>query len=127
MAPSSSNPQLIFNNALQAYERRTKTNLLSHPLAAQLQSRDTPEAILTLLREQVQVQAHQHILDKLTKWLDPTVNVLHTLSVFLGEDVSLVCLDTILKICILFGFTGYLPSETNLYWGRRPPFSAYPT
>jgi hypothetical protein len=98
MASSSSNLQLIFNNALQLYEKRTKINLLAHPLAAQLQSCDTPGTIITLLREQVQIQAQD---DKLTKWLDPIVNVLHTLSVSLG-GVSLVCLDTILEICILF-------------------------
>lgn len=101
VASSSSNHQLIFNNALQVYERRTKTNLLAHPLAAQLQSRDTPATIITLLREQLQIQA-QDTVDKLTKWLDPFVNVLHTLSVSLGEDVSLVCLETILEICVLF-------------------------
>lgn len=102
-ASSSSNLQLTFNNALQLYERRTKINLLAHPLAAQLQSRDTPGAIITLLREQVQIQA-QDVVDKLTKWLDPIVNVLHTLSVSLGEGVSLVCLDTKLETCTLFQF-----------------------
>jgi hypothetical protein len=83
---SSSNLQPIFNNALQEYERRTKTNLLTHPLAARLQSCDTPGAIITLLREQVQIEA-QDIVDKL---LDPFVNALNTLSVSLEECVSLV-------------------------------------
>ena len=35
LAASSSNFQLIINNALKAYEKRTKNDLLAHPLAAQ--------------------------------------------------------------------------------------------
>ena len=98
VATSSSN-QSVFNNALQVYERRTKTNLLVHPLAVLFESCDTPGTIITLLRQQVQIQA-QDVIEKLTKGLDPIVNVLHTLSLSLGENVSLVCLDTVLKVCI---------------------------
>jgi hypothetical protein len=53
-AASSSNFQLIFNNALKAYEKRTKRDLLAHPLAAQLQICNTPSAILAVLHQQVQ-------------------------------------------------------------------------
>src|SRR5713101_1766874 len=52
-ATSSSNFQLIINNALKAYEKRTKEDLLAHPLAAQLQTCRTPTAILPILQEQV--------------------------------------------------------------------------
>jgi hypothetical protein len=41
-ASSSSNFQLIINNALKAYEKRTKEDLLAHPLAAQLQACNSP-------------------------------------------------------------------------------------
>ena len=53
-ATSSSNFQPIFNNALKEYQRRTKKDLLTHPLAAQLQACDSPSSILVLLRQQVQ-------------------------------------------------------------------------
>jgi hypothetical protein len=48
---SSSNFQSVFNVALEAYEKTTKNKLLAHPLATQLQSCDSPTAILTVLRD----------------------------------------------------------------------------
>ena len=93
---SSSNFQLIFNNALKAYEKRTKKDLLAHPLAARLQACDSPGAILSILQQQVQ-ELERSIGssdDKWTKWLDPTVNVLYAFSATLGEGVSLVHLGT---------------------------------
>ena len=90
-ATSSTNFQLIFNNALKEYERRTKNDLLAHPLAAQLQDCNTPGAILAVLHQQVQGLGQSPSSDdRWTKWLDPTVNVLHTLSDTLAEGVSLV-------------------------------------
>ena len=100
-ASSSLNLQLIFNNALRLYQRRTKTNLLAQPLAARLESCETPGTVITLLQEQVQIQ-DQDVVDSLTKWLYRFVNVLHALSVSIGERISLVCIDTILEICVLF-------------------------
>ena len=91
---SSPNLQLVFNNALQAYEKQTKIILLAHPLAARLQScADSPGAILTLLRGEVQgIDQSPNSDDKWTKWLDPTVKVISAFSMALGERVSLVCL-----------------------------------
>ena len=89
---SSSNFQAIFNNALKAYERRTKKDLLAHPLASQLQECDSHSSILTMLKQQVQeLNQSQTSDERLTKWLDPTVKVLYTFSETLGEGVSLVC------------------------------------
>ncbi|KAF8495948.1 hypothetical protein F5888DRAFT_512217 [Russula emetica] len=86
----SNNFQVIFNNALKAYERRTKKDLLAHPLAAELQPCDSPSSILTALQQQVQeLNRSQSSDERLTKWLDPTVKVLYTLSETLGEGVSL--------------------------------------
>ncbi|KAI0269711.1 hypothetical protein BGY98DRAFT_1190196, partial [Russula aff. rugulosa BPL654] len=88
---SSSNFQLIFNNALKAYERRTKNDLLAHPLAPQLQDCESHSSILNILQQQVQeLNRSQTSDERLTKWLDPTVKVLYTLSETLGEGVSLV-------------------------------------
>jgi hypothetical protein len=92
---SSPNFQLIFNNALKAYEKRTKCDLLAHPLAAQLQACDVPSAILALIHQQVQgLHQSQRGDERLTKWLEPTVNVLYAFSTTLGEGVGLVCLWT---------------------------------
>ena len=87
----SSNFQLIFNNALKAYEKRTKNDLLAHPLAADLQKCNSPSAILTVLHQQAQgLDQSPSSGDRWTKWLNPTVNVLYVLSETLGEGISLV-------------------------------------
>ena len=101
-ATSSSNFQQIFDNALKAYQRRTKKDLLTHPLAAQLQACNSPSGILAVLQQQVkESNRSQSTDDRLTKWLDPTVNVLCALSDALGEGVSLVCSTTRpCEICI---------------------------
>jgi hypothetical protein len=88
---SSSNFQLIINNALDAYKKRTKNDLLAHPLASKLQACNTPSAILAVLQQQIQgLDQSQSSDDRWTRWLDPTVNVLFALSATLGEGVGLV-------------------------------------
>ena len=91
-ATSSSTFKPIFDNALKEYQRRAKKDLLTHPLASQLQACDSPGRILALLQQQVQeLDQSQSGDDRLIKWLDPTVNVLYALSDTLGEGVGLVC------------------------------------
>ncbi|KAI9432760.1 hypothetical protein H4582DRAFT_1091100 [Lactarius indigo] len=80
----------IFEAALKAYNNQTKKDIASHPLATQLQSCDSPSAILAILRAQVQAfDRSQGADERLTKWLDPTVNVLFAFSATLGEGVGL--------------------------------------
>lgn len=92
MASSSPNFQPIFEAALQAYEKATNNKLLAHPLAAQLQSCDSPAAILSVLKNLVQQSDQSSRDESLRNWLDPTINVLYTLSVSLGVGVGLVSL-----------------------------------
>ena len=87
---SSPNFQLIFNNALETYKKRTKNDILAHPHVGQLQNCTSSSAVLALIHQQVQGLRRDD--DRLTKWLDPTVRVLHVFSETLGEGVSLVCL-----------------------------------
>ena len=94
-ADSTSNFQLIFNNALKAYEAHTRKDLLAHPLAAQLQACNSPADILSILQQQVQgLDQSRACNDRWTKCLDPTVSVLYSLSETLGEGVALVSLRT---------------------------------
>ncbi|KAH9019340.1 hypothetical protein EDB83DRAFT_2556025, partial [Lactarius deliciosus] len=88
---SSSNLQAIFYASMKEYEKKTKKDLLAHPLMAQLQTCNSSTEILAILRTQVQ-QFEQSMSgdDKLTKWLNPTVNVLYAFSAALGEGVGLV-------------------------------------
>ncbi len=90
-AASSSAFQAIFYASMKDYQKKTKKDLLAHPLLAQLQPCDSATDILTVLRAQVQ-QFEQSTsgVDKWTKWLNPTVKVLRTLSAALGEGVGLV-------------------------------------
>ena len=89
---TSSNFQLVFNNALKAYKKRTKKDPLAHPLADRLETCDSANSILTVLREQVQELNESQSSN--TKWLGPTVNVLHAFSETLGEGVGSVCFRT---------------------------------
>ena len=84
-----SNLQLILDNALKTYKKRTKKDLLKHPLADRLQACNSPSSILTVLQGQVQELNESQRSNM--KWLDPTVNVLHTFSEILGEGVGSVC------------------------------------
>ena len=90
-----SNFDSIFNSALDAYKKRTKQDLTSHPLLPTLQACDSPDAVLTVLREQIPALTQsQNADERLTKWLVPTVNVLYTFSTTLGAGVSLVNIRT---------------------------------
>ena len=96
-ANSSTNFQLILSNALKAYEKRTKMDLLAHPLAVELEDCNSPSAILSVLHRQVQglgLDRAPSSDDRWTKWLYPTVNVLHTLSHSLGQAISPVSFTT---------------------------------
>jgi hypothetical protein len=81
----------IFNAALETYKRKTKKDLASHPLLPSLQSCESPESILNVLREQIPAfRQSQDRDERLTKWVTPTVNVLYSFSATLGGAVGLV-------------------------------------
>jgi hypothetical protein len=85
---SSSNFQVIFDNALKAYKKRARNDLLTHPLANRFEACDSASSFLAVLQEQVQQLNNSQGTN--AKWLDPTVNVLYTFSEMLGEGVGSV-------------------------------------
>jgi hypothetical protein len=88
---SSSSYQSIFDNALNEYRNKTKQDLRAHPLLAKLQTCDSPDTVLIVLREQIPKFDHSRIGDdRLAKWLNPIVKVLSTFSEAIGSGVSLV-------------------------------------
>ena len=88
---SSSNFQSIFNAALKAYEKKTKKDLLAHPLAAQLQACNSPSDILVILQDKVKEFDQSRSADeRLSRWLNPTINVLYAFSATLGGGIGLV-------------------------------------
>ena len=115
---SRSNFSSIFNSALEQYKRKTKQDLAKHPLLPRLQSCDSPEAILTVLRGQSpEFNQFQNSDDGLTNWVTPTVNVLYSFSATLGGVVGLVNI-TIFPYHIVQSniyFSGIPTSEHNFY------------
>ena len=125
---SSSNFQLIIDNALKVYQKRTKTDLLLHPLAAQLQTCQSPSDILAVLQGQVHgLDQSQSGDDRWTKWLDPTIHVLLTFSGAVGT-VGLVRPG----ICVYprshahIYLAGICTRDGDLRWSWCSSFSAYP-
>ena len=96
---SSPNFETIFAAALKEYNKQTKEDITSHPLAAQLKSCDSPNAILTVLQIQVQTfDQSQSANERWTKLLDPTVNVLYAFSGFLANVTGPVYCETFSRL-----------------------------
>ena len=94
-AASSSNVQQTINNALKVYKKRTRKDLLNHPLASELRVCDSPAAILAILQQQlVGPDQSRSSDDRQIKWLVPTVKVLYTFSATLEERAGLVSIRT---------------------------------
>ena len=88
---STTNFQPIFEKALQEYKKKTGKDLTVHPLAAEIEACDSPQAILTVLEEKAnELDQSRSSDERLTKWLNPTVNILSTLSATLGQGAGLV-------------------------------------
>ena len=122
---SHSNFLPIFNSALESYRRKTKKDLAKHPLLSTLQSCDSPDAVLTVLRDQIPAfNQSQNRDDELTKWVIPTVNVLYTFSATVGKGVGLV---NIMIFCrqeclLIFIFSGFPTCKCNFCGNRCPSF-----
>jgi hypothetical protein len=122
---SHSNFASIFNSALEKYKRKTKQDLTKHPLLPSLQSCDSPEAILTVLREQAQgFNQSENSDDGLTTWVAPTVNVLYSFSATLGGVVGLVNIRIFPRDIVQSNvhLSGIPTSEYNIYgdWCSSP-------
>src|SRR6266702_5237697 len=88
----SSTFKAIFDDALKEYEKKTGTNLTTHPLADKLRTCDSPDAVLNVLQEHARAYEESRNGDRrLMKLLDPTIHILYIFSAALGEGVGLVC------------------------------------
>ena len=94
----------IFNAALRSYKKKTGNDITSHPIATELQSCNSSDAVLAILRRQISMpDQSQNSDEELANCLIPTVNVLYTLSNTLGEAVGLVIItmSSLWNICAL--------------------------
>ena len=83
--------QAILDKALADYCDQIGVELDKHPFADELRGRDSPDDVLKLLEEKAKAfKAYRYGNRKLIDWLSPVVKVVHTLSGFLGEAVSLI-------------------------------------
>ena len=81
---SSSNYETIFNDALEKYKKRT--NIAAHSLAAQIESCNSPNAVLTVLQTQVQTfDPSPNANERWTRLLDPIITVLYAFSGFVSN------------------------------------------
>ena len=133
-AEASERFKAIFQAALISYQKQTKEDLLAHPLASQLQSCGSTSAVIAIL--QVQVQEFDKSRtgsgdERLTKWLNPTVNVLSALSAVISTGASLVSLGSSATNVSLGAsshvyFVGIFTCECNFRRHWCLPFSEYP-
>jgi hypothetical protein len=80
-----SNYRPIFDSALEAYKKKTGKDLTSDPLLRRLETCHSPDDILDILQEHISGFDQFHSSsDGLTKWLNPTVNVLYSCSAIIG-------------------------------------------
>ena len=113
-AASSSDYQFIFDSALNAYKKKTGKDLTKDPLLGSFETCQSPDAVLTILRAQIRRPGNRD--DKLTTWLDPTVNVISAFSATVGSGVGLVSVvkkrADQLPICVLiFILEAYPPAR----------------
>jgi hypothetical protein len=90
-AVSRFNYQSAFDSALEGYKRKTGNDLTKDPLLRTLETCNSPDVVLTTLRAQLLGPGQsKSSSNKLTAWLDPTVNVINAFSATVGGGVGLV-------------------------------------
>jgi len=92
--------QLLFDTALQSYEKQTGLKLIDHPLARQLESCHTVESVMNILQHQAwSITGFREDDGKAMRSLKRVVHVLHALSTSttLGEGIGLVRLTQLLR------------------------------
>lgn len=93
---SNSNYQHIFSDALASYKKRTGNDLTSNPLLPRLETCNSPNAVIALLQEQIpgfDQSRSDNDSERLSNWLNPTVNVIAAFSGTIGDSVGLVGLS----------------------------------
>src|SRR5579863_4679700 len=116
---SRSNLNSIFNAALTAYKKKTGKNITSHPLATELQSCDSPDAILAVLRRQIptpdQSQSGKNILKMpYSNCQCPLHPFRHTWRGCWSSDYRSVI--PVENLCSNIFLPGILASKSNIYW-----------
>jgi hypothetical protein len=92
----ASNFALIFRGACDEYKKHTGHDLYAHPFTKELESCNSPDLILDVLRRHAETFIRRHKNhERLLSFLSPIVNVLFIFSATLGEGVGLVRISSI--------------------------------
>jgi hypothetical protein len=86
----------MLDAALAEYQKKTGGDLLAHWLAAEVQTCESVDAVLDILRDQAKVFEKPGDREKLMKWIDPVIHVLYTFSATMGGGVGLVCIRNLI-------------------------------
>ena len=90
---SSSHPGSVLDVALTEYRKNTGKDLLSHPLATELQRCDSIDGILAILQRQTNTFEQRRDSNQgLMKWIGPSVHILCSFSGTLGDGLGVVSL-----------------------------------
>jgi hypothetical protein len=97
---SSPSFQSVFNAALDEYTKHTGNDLTNDPLSIKIESWRSPGDVLGLLQEQAEVfREFREGNKKLMKVIEPTVNVLCSLSGVFADNIGLVRPDRFEMAC----------------------------
>ena len=88
--------QAILDRALTDYQDQIGVQLDKHPFSDELRGSDSPDNVLKLLETKANAfKAYRDGNRKLISWLNPVVQVIHTLSGVLGQAVSVSSMNRI--------------------------------
>ena len=88
---SSSHFKSILDAALDEYKSKTGNDLINNSLAKDIQDCESAEAVLDIIQREAKAFHKFGDGDKgLMKWINPSVDVLYTISATLGQGVGIV-------------------------------------
>lgn len=92
--------RILFESALQDYQKQTRITLISHPIFEQLRSCDSVESVTSMLQDQARTFSEYQGHGRIVESLGCIVSVLYTLSAStaLGEATGLVRWDALLEV-----------------------------
>ena len=86
--------EVIFDEALKTYEKKTGKDLKSDPLLRTLEACKSPNETLSELQRQIPgFDLSENSDNRLTNWVNPVVNVLYIFAQTIGGAVGLVSLS----------------------------------
>ena len=96
---TSHNFKTILDNALNDYTKQMGVDLAKYDFAKQLEGCRSSEDVLRLFSDKAgQFKEYREGNRKLINWMKPIVQVVHVLSAFLGEAISIVSCISIIPL-----------------------------